>query len=123
MSFIRLCTLALIVSASLSACNSYEKVSLNNKDDGDLIVFSVKDTGCGITTQQTEKLFNPFVQADISTTRKYGGTGLGLTLVRRYTEMLGGTITVESTPGEGTTFIMSLPRGDVENIIKVNAMS
>lgn len=87
------------------------------KDKGeDWIVFSVKDTGCGITPEQLQKLFRPFTQADSSTTRKFGGTGLGLTLVKRYSEMLGGDIFVDSTSGQGTTFTMKIPRGNVEEI-------
>ncbi|WP_338453726.1 PAS domain S-box protein [Candidatus Bealeia paramacronuclearis] len=91
------------------------RIEKNKKEDW--LVFSVRDTGCGITPQQLKKLFNPFVQADTSTTRKYGGTGLGLTLVKRYTEMMGGSIAVESISGQGTTFVMRLPRGNIEESI------
>ncbi len=78
-------------------------------DGNEQVVFTVSDTGIGMTEEQLSRLFQRFVQADISTTRKYGGTGLGLSLTKALSTMLGGTISVESAEGRGTIFTVRLP--------------
>ena len=73
------------------------------------IKLAVQDSGIGMTPEQLARLFQPFTQADASTTRKYGGTGLGLTITKRFAELMGGTVTVDSVKGEGSTFTLVLP--------------
>jgi PAS domain S-box-containing protein len=76
---------------------------------GPSIVFTVRDTGIGMTQEQLGKLFERFVQADASTTRKFGGSGLGLAITRAFCRMLGGEVAVDSDLGRGTTFTIRLP--------------
>ena len=78
-------------------------------DSRDWITFSVADSGIGMTPEQLGKLFKAFSQADASTTRKYGGTGLGLTISRRFSEMMGGEISVTSEAGKGSVFTVRVP--------------
>ena len=80
-----------------------------NSYDSDWLIFNCADTGIGMTAEQVQKLFQPFTQADASTTRKYGGTGLGLAIAQKYSQMLGGEITVKSEFGKGSTFTVMLP--------------
>lgn len=93
-----------------NACKFTEKGTVTleaareKNGDRDQLVFRVADTGIGLTSEQMQKLFNPFTQADDTTARKYGGTGLGLSITRRLCQMMGGDITVDSQPGKGSTF-------------------
>jgi signal transduction histidine kinase len=84
-------------------------VTLEGRDPSQAVVFSVADTGVGMTAAQMQKIFEPFTQADAKTSRKYGGTGLGLTLASRFCRLMGGRIDVESQPGVGSRFTVRLP--------------
>jgi len=84
-------------------------ITLSVMHQDDEVAFAVSDTGIGVAPDKIDKLFEPFTQADASTTRKFGGTGLGLAITKRFCEMMGGSITVTSKPGEGSTFTIRLP--------------
>jgi PAS domain S-box-containing protein len=86
--------------------------------DAEKLCLRVTDTGIGVTAEQKQRLFEPFSQAEGSTTRRYGGTGLGLVICRRLAELMGGEVTMESTPGAGTTMrlLFRLPRGNPADI-------
>ena len=81
--------------------------------------FEVIDTGYGMTPQQLERVFEPFTQADTSTSRRFGGTGLGLTISRHLIRLLGGDITVDSTPGKGSRFVVTIPTGSLDGIERI----
>lgn len=88
------------------------------QEDGDWLLFQVSDTGIGMNPDQIEKLFQAFSQADVSTTRKYGGTGLGLTITKVFCQMMGGDIEVQSQPGAGSTFTIHLPANVEETVME-----
>jgi GAF domain-containing protein/DNA-binding response OmpR family regulator/anti-sigma regulatory factor (Ser/Thr protein kinase) len=95
-------------------------VAREPRDGQDWMVFSVSDTGIGMTPEQLARLFEAFSQADAATTRKYGGTGLGLALSRRLCRMMGGDVTVESESGRGSTFTIRLPAHVTETVEPVS---
>ena len=78
--------------------------------------FVISDTGIGMTRQQVDQLFEPFVQADTSTTRRYGGTGLGLAISRQIAQQMNGDITAQSEPGRGSTFTLDLDLGPAQDL-------
>ncbi|MGD9932813.1 MAG: GAF domain-containing protein [Dehalococcoidia bacterium] len=84
-------------------------VTMRVSRDADHVEFAISDTGIGMTEDVMERLFQAFSQADVSTSRKYGGTGLGLALSREFCRMMGGDIAVTSAAGEGSTFTVTLP--------------
>ena len=79
-----------------------------------MVRFEVRDTGIGIAPQMLERLFQPFTQADTSTTRRFGGTGLGLSIVRKLVEMMGGKVGAQSELGKGSAFWFTLPLEPVD---------
>jgi CheY-like chemotaxis protein len=91
-------------------------VSLHATATSEQLYFEVRDTGIGLAPQAVAKLFQPFTQADSSTTRKYGGTGLGLSIVKRLVEMMGGEVGVDSQPGTGSKFWFTLPLQRIDSI-------
>jgi signal transduction histidine kinase/CheY-like chemotaxis protein len=104
-------------SFKFTTSGQVELIILNeSRDNGESIVFQVRDSGIGMTPDQVAKVFDAFAQADSSTTRKYGGTGLGLTITRKFCQMLGGEIEVESEFGKGSTFTVRLPKQAVPGL-------
>jgi len=88
------------------------------------VVFTVRDTGIGMTRQQIDNLFQPFTQADASTAKRFGGTGLGLAITQRFTHLMGGSIEVESEPGRGSCFVLHIPSlvGEVPSVKQVEGL-
>jgi PAS domain S-box-containing protein len=95
--------------ASAAAPPNINNKRNNSYQSPDLVLFKVTDTGIGMNLEQIKRVFQPFMQADDSTTKKYGGTGLGLAICKSFCEMMGGNITVESQLGKGSTFTFWLP--------------
>ena len=87
--------------------------------DAPLISVDVIDSGVGIPEKSLAKIFEPFTQADASVTRKFGGTGLGLTISKRFVEALGGNVTVSSSVGIGTTFTVTIPTGVIDSDVRL----
>ena len=84
------------------------------------IAMRVIDSGIGMSPEQQARLFEPFVQADSTITRRFGGSGLGLALCRRLVDLMGGTVALESTPGEGSQFVVTLPFAATDSAVKVH---
>jgi signal transduction histidine kinase/ActR/RegA family two-component response regulator len=105
-------------AAKFTPENGEVKVSVDYKSGN--LVFRIQDNGIGMDEEQRSRIFNAFEQADSSTTRKFGGTGLGLSISASLVEMMDGTISVESEPGVGTTFSVSLPLKLVDGDYSLN---
>ncbi|HEX5577082.1 MAG TPA: ATP-binding protein, partial [Gemmatimonadaceae bacterium] len=84
-------------------------VTLSGRAVNGEVQFLVEDTGVGVAEDHLEKIFEPFWQVEQTTTRRAGGTGLGLAVTRQFVDLIGGTISVESTPGKGSTFRVAVP--------------
>jgi signal transduction histidine kinase len=94
-------------AAKFTENGSIELCGRRERDgDGDWLVFEVRDTGIGIAPGHLKSIFDPFTQADESATRRSDGTGLGLAIVSRYAHLLGGDVSVQSSPGQGSTFTL-----------------
>jgi len=98
---------AIHVDIRREACDERNRVKVR---------FEVKDSGIGVTSEQKSRIFEAFSQADTSITRKYGGTGLGLTISSRFVELMGGKLDLESEPGKGTTFFFTLEFEEIETL-------
>ncbi len=99
----------LLSNAAKFTENGTIQLAVSRSPDSQRVLFDVRDSGIGMTDTQLGRLFQAFTQADDSTTRKYGGTGLGLVISRKFCQLMGGDITVRSTHGKGTTFRVDLP--------------
>jgi signal transduction histidine kinase/CheY-like chemotaxis protein len=119
---VRQCVLNLLSNASKFTKNGLVKLEITNftEDDKEWIQFQVKDTGIGISQDKLGILFKAFSQTDAGTTRKYGGTGLGLYLTKLFCTMLGGDISVESEVGKGSVFTIKLPVKSEKNDQAIN---
>jgi signal transduction histidine kinase/CheY-like chemotaxis protein len=108
---VRQCLLNLLSNASKFTERGVITLSANraSKSGLDWLTFRVRDTGIGMSAEQMAKLFRAFTQADDSTSRRYGGTGLGLALTKRFCQMMGGDVSAQSDPGKGSTFTIELP--------------
>ncbi len=108
---VRQCLFNLLSNANKFTSKGEVKLTLRSfVDDGETwVAFDVRDSGIGISPEQMTRLFKVFSQADESTSRKYGGTGLGLALTKQFCEMMGGTVTVQSELGKGSTFSIVIP--------------
>ena len=100
-----------LLSNAIKFTPEHGLVTVGARQSADVVEIAVTDTGIGISEADQKKLFQPFVQADATTSKEYGGTGLGLSLVKKFSELHGGTAWVESEIGTGSTFTFTIPIG------------
>ncbi len=114
---LRQCLFNLVGNAIKFTEQGYVNINVSHTTgkQGGLLHIAVEDTGIGIEHKAQENIFKSFTQADSSTTRKYGGTGLGLAITKQLMECMGGRVTLESTPGQGSTFTLMIPAKTVSN--------
>jgi signal transduction histidine kinase len=98
----------LLSNAAKFTENGLILVSVGLDKDGSVVEFTVKDQGIGLSTEQIGRIFEPFAQAESSTSKNFGGTGLGLSISREFCRMMGGDLVAESVPGKGSTFKMTV---------------
>lgn len=101
--------LNILQNAAKFTTNGHISLRIERNDAENDMYFRIKDTGIGMNDEQLSKIFQPFVQADSSTTRRFGGSGLGLVIARQLARVMGGDITVESHIDRGTTFHIHIP--------------
>ena len=105
----------------IPSLNSQPFVTPKLGEGGSTLNLRVTDTGIGMTPEQVGKLFQAFAQADSSTTRKFGGTGLGLVITRHFARLLGGDVTVASEAGKGSVFTLTMPVRDMSKAVADSA--
>ena len=122
---VRQCLLNLVGNACKFTRNGRVELNVSSSWERGCAVYDLRviDTGIGIRPDEMNRLFGDFSQVDASKTRKFGGTGLGLSISRKLCRMMGGDITVTSSPGEGSTFTMQLPAGDFDLESPLNPMA
>ncbi|MBN1806861.1 MAG: response regulator [Sedimentisphaerales bacterium] len=110
---LRQCLLNLLGNAVKFTDSGYVRFNITSQKEknGALIRFDVQDTGIGVEPDKQKLIFETFTQADCSTTRRFGGTGLGLVITKNLAKLLGGTVSLESEPGKGSTFTLTVPAG------------
>lgn len=106
---VRQCVMNLLANATKFTNGGRIHLDVRPTEDEGFVAFTVRDTGIGMSAEQMSRLFEAFVQADSSTTRRFGGTGLGLAITRRLARAMEGDVTVDSAPGEGACFTLTVP--------------
>lgn len=111
-----------LISNAVKYTDEKDKIDINLYEKDEFVCFEVKDTGCGIPDKQKEKIFGKFFRADNAVDRETDGNGLGLYMVKEVTEKIGGDIYFESTEGEGSVFILSIPKSGMRKVEGVKAL-